>query len=46
MELAVAGNADVIVTNNIRDFAHGELIFPTIQILTPKQFLEEFPWPS
>ncbi len=46
MELAVAGNANAIVTNNIRDFTRGELIFPNIRILTPKQFLEELPWPS
>lgn len=46
MELAVAGNANVIVTNNIRDLTRGELIFPNIQILTPKQFLEGLPWPS
>lgn len=40
LELAVAGNAQWIVTNNVRDFKHAELNFPGIQILTPEQILE------
>lgn len=40
IELAAAGNAQWIVTNNIRDFKHAELNFPGIQILTPEQILE------
>jgi predicted nucleic acid-binding protein len=44
-ELAVAGNAEAIVTRNIRDVARGELRFPSLQILTPEQCLEVFPCP-
>jgi predicted nucleic acid-binding protein len=40
IELAIAGGANVIVTNNIRDVARGELNFPDLRILTPKQFLQ------
>lgn len=39
-ELAVAGGAAIIVTNNVRDLRSGELIFPDIGILTPAEFLE------
>jgi putative PIN family toxin of toxin-antitoxin system len=39
IELAVAGAADVIVTNNLRDLCQGELRFPNLSILTPQQFL-------
>ncbi|MBK1723111.1 putative toxin-antitoxin system toxin component, PIN family [Thiocystis violacea] len=41
LELAAAGNARVIVTNNIRDFSKGELRFPDIQIVTPTDMLRE-----
>ena len=37
--LAAAGNAEWVVTNNIRDFKQTELNFPGIQILTPEQIL-------
>ncbi len=40
LELAAAGNAQWIVTNNVRDFRQAELNFPGIQILTPEQILE------
>lgn len=40
VELALAGGADVIVTNNVRDVRRGELAFPHLQILTPAQFLK------
>ena len=40
LELAAAGNAQWIVTNNIRDFAHAELNFPEIRILSPETLLE------
>ena len=43
-ELAVAGGAEAIITNNVRDLKHGELAFPSIRILTPKQFLEAISW--
>ena len=39
IELAVAGNADYIVTNNINDFKNAQLKFPNIQIVTPEQLL-------
>ena len=43
IELAVAAQADVIVTRNLRDAARGELKFPTLRVLTPEQCLEAFP---
>ena len=43
IELAVAAQADVIVTRNLRDVARGELKFPTLRVLTPEQCLEAFP---
>ena len=46
IELAVAGGASAIVSQNIRDFKRSELHFPEIQILTPKECLEVFPCPS
>ena len=39
LELAIAGGADAVITNNVRDFAGGELKFPGIHIMTPVQFL-------
>lgn len=38
IELAVAGAANAIITNNTRDVKGGDLHFPKTQILTPKQF--------
>ena len=38
LELAVAGGATVVITHNVSDFI-GELRFPDVQILTPRQFL-------
>lgn len=43
MELAVAGNAQCIVTRNLRDLSSGELAFPHIRLLTPEQILKEHP---
>jgi uncharacterized protein len=40
MELAVAGGAAAIITNNVRDLTSGELIFPDITIMTPSSFLK------
>jgi putative PIN family toxin of toxin-antitoxin system len=42
IELAIAGQAQVIVTRNLRDLAQGELRFPHLQILNPEQFLQTF----
>ncbi len=39
IELAVAGNAQIIATQNIRDFQNAELLFPDLQILTPADLL-------
>ena len=40
VELAVAGNADYIVTKNLKDFRQSELIFDSFKVITPKQLLE------
>ncbi|NES21829.1 MAG: putative toxin-antitoxin system toxin component, PIN family [Symploca sp. SIO3E6] len=39
IELAVAGNAQAIVTNNIRDFQNSDLVFPNISILKPQDLI-------
>jgi len=39
IELALAGNALKIITNNIRDLKNAELNFPNLEILTPETFL-------
>ena len=39
VELAVAGNAYAVVSNNIRDLKTSELVFPELRILTPTQLL-------
>jgi len=41
MELAVASNSKVIITDNIKDIEFGELKFD-IEVLTPKIFLERY----
>lgn len=43
MELAVAGNAQCIVTRNLRDLSGGELAFPHVRVLTPERILKEYP---
>lgn len=40
IELAVAGGAGAIVTNNLSDLRGGEPRFPYLKILTPNQFLK------
>ncbi len=45
IELAVAAQADAIVTRNLRDVARGELKFPTLRVLAPEDCLEVFPCP-
>ena len=42
IELAIAGQAQAIVTRNLRDLAQGELKFPNLQILNPEQFFRFF----
>ncbi len=39
IELALAGNATHIITNNISDLKNSELNFPELTILTPEQML-------
>jgi putative PIN family toxin of toxin-antitoxin system len=39
IELAIAGNARTIVTNNTRDFQNTELLFPELSIVKPENFL-------
>lgn len=40
IELALAGGASTIVTNNLRGVSRGELTFTSLNILTPAQFLK------
>lgn len=39
VELAIAGNAQIIVTKNITDFQSSQLQFPQIKILKPEQII-------
>ena len=39
VELAIAGNAQIIVTNNIKDFQQSQLKFPQLQIKQPKEII-------
>ncbi|MBR8835600.1 MAG: putative toxin-antitoxin system toxin component, PIN family [Stigonema ocellatum SAG 48.90 = DSM 106950] len=38
IELAVAGNAQIIATHNVKDF-HAELLFPNLSILKPEEII-------
>jgi putative PIN family toxin of toxin-antitoxin system len=40
VELAVAGGASMIVTNNTADFAHPDLLFPGLCALRPRELLQ------
>jgi putative PIN family toxin of toxin-antitoxin system len=40
IELAIAGNARMLVTNNLKDFRGSELTFPQLQILNPRQIIK------
>ncbi len=40
VELAVAGNAAYIITNNISDLLSAELNFPNLKIVTPVQLIQ------
>jgi len=39
IELAIAGNAQMIATNNVRDFQKPELLFPGLSILKPEEII-------
>jgi putative PIN family toxin of toxin-antitoxin system len=39
MELALAGNAQYLVTNNIKDFKNPQLLFPRVAIIKPEQLI-------
>ncbi len=39
IELAVAGNAELIVTNNVKDLVNAELSFENLRICKPEQLL-------
>lgn len=39
IELAVAGNAQIIATRNIKDFQRSQLQFPQFDILKPEEVL-------
>ena len=39
IELAVAGNAKFIATNNIKDFKNAELLFPDLSIVKPENII-------
>ena len=39
VELAIAGGARFIVTRNVRDIGRGELTFPELRAVTPREFL-------
>ena len=41
IELAIAGNARIVATNNLKDFRVSELTFPQLQILSPYQTIGE-----
>ena len=41
VELAVAGNAEAIVTHNTRDFERTELRFPALRIVAPGALIAE-----
>ena len=39
VELAIAGNAEILVTHNIKDFQQSQLKFPQLQIKQPKEII-------
>jgi putative PIN family toxin of toxin-antitoxin system len=43
VELAVAGGAAMIVTNNLRDFQGANLRFPDLRMVAPRELVKELP---
>ena len=39
VELAIAGNAQILVTHNIKDFQQSQLKFPQLQVKQPKEII-------
>lgn len=39
IELAIAGNAEIIATHNVKDFQNAELLFPNLSILKPEAII-------
>jgi putative PIN family toxin of toxin-antitoxin system len=39
IELAIAGNARIIATKNVKDFARSQLLFPQIGIFKPEELI-------
>jgi uncharacterized protein len=39
IELAIAGNASILVTNNLKDFQNTQLLFPNLRVLSPPDLL-------
>lgn len=39
VELALAGNADYLITHNIRDMMGGDLLLPDLRVVEPGEFL-------
>jgi predicted nucleic acid-binding protein len=39
IELAIAGNASIIATKNLRDFKNTNLLFPGLSILKPEEII-------
>jgi uncharacterized protein len=40
IELAVAGNAKFVVTNNAKDFRNTQLLFPDLSIIKPENIID------
>ena len=40
IELAVAANAQIIATQNIKDFQNSQLLFPNLSILKPEEIIK------
>ena len=43
IELAIAGNAQIIATHNVKDFKNAELLFPDLTISKPEALMRGYP---
>ena len=43
IELAIAGNAQIIATHNVKDFKNAELLFPDLTISKPEELMRGYP---